>query len=166
MIEPSTPSEVPPGGWRWRHLETGHVVVGGTYEELLRAVRLFLGNNNYPIPREIGQEVLRALDEEIQEDMHKRGLPVYPLVKTTEKPSVSQMARNFAYAATGWALSGFKHVSQEVYEFRLERCEGCHFWQGQSAFGYGRCGKCGCSGLKLFMASTRCPLDPPRWTAI
>lgn len=167
MIEPAHPNEVPPKGWRWTHKETGHIVSGGSCDDLLTGVRMFLLNNNYPVPRELGQEVLRALDEEIQADMHKRGLAPYQLLITTEKPTIAQMARSFAHAAKAWAASGFKNVSQEVYEYRLDRCEnGCPFWQGQSAFGYGKCGKCGCGGLKLFAATTRCPLDPPRWNAI
>lgn len=166
MIEPANPNEVPPGGWRWLHPETGHTIAAGNCDELLRGVRTFLSNNNFPIQRELGQQILRDLDEAIQEDMHKRGLPPYPLLKTTEKPTITQMARMFAYAAGQWAASGFRHVSQEVYQARLESCEGCYHWQGESAFGYGRCGKCGCSGLKLFMATTRCPLEPPRWSAV
>lgn len=166
MIEPAHPNEVPPKGWRWTHQETKHVVHGGSCDELLRAIRMFLLNNNYPVPRELGQEVLRALDEEIQADMHARGLPPYPLLMTTEKPTKLQMARQFAYESTRWAVYGAPRVSEEVFQFRLDQCEGCHFWNGQSAFGYGKCGKCGCSGLKLFMATTRCPLDPPRWTSL
>ena len=166
MIEPATPNEVPPGGWRWTHPETGYLFNGNSFEELLKSVRLFLLNNNYPVPKELGQKVLRSLDETIQEDMHRRGLPPYPLVRTTDKPTVSQMARNFAHAATVWAKSGFQNVSQEVYQNRLDQCQACGFWNGESAFGYGKCGKCGCSGLKLFMATTRCPLEPPRWKAV
>ena len=163
MIEPASPNEVPPGGWRWVHPETKHVITAGSFEDLVRGARLFLLNNDFPVPREFGQELLRSMDDAVQDDMHARGLPPYQLVRTTEKPTLTQMARRFAHEARSWASSGFKHVSQEVYEQRLDKCETCGFWQGESAFGYGRCGKCGCSGLKLFLATTRCPLDPPRW---
>lgn len=44
-------------------------------------------------------------------------------------------------------------------------CLPCEF-NGHRDSGGIRCEKCGCAGLKLELATERCPLDPPRWSAV
>lgn len=74
-------------------------------------------------------------------------------------PSVGQMARNFAVAATDIAKSGFQKVSQEQYSSRMAICNQCEFWDGKARFGMGKCSKCGCTGAKQWFASSKCPID-------
>ena len=76
---------------------------------------------------------------------------------STEPPTFAQRARSFAQAATDWVSSGFKHVTHEQFEARKEICLKCPYWNGEAAFGYGGCRKCGCSGLKLFLPTQKCP---------
>jgi hypothetical protein len=83
-------------------------------------------------------------------------------------PSFPRQARNLAAAATraiGAALSGRPVLVPE--EVRLERetiCAACP--ENLS----GRCRKCGCGVRaqlirKTHLATERCPLNPPKWTA-
>lgn len=157
MKEIIDPRTVPPGGWRWTHPETKTVIHAGSVEQLFQAARRFLGNNNYPNPSDLNQSVIAQLDEAIQADMHERGLPPYPFLKDTEPPSMIQKIRNFAFASKQWLASGAPIVSLEELDRRQATCLGCQFWRGSSSFGMGSCGKCGCTGLKLYMRTQSCP---------
>ena len=76
-----------------------------------------------------------------------------------EMPPVGQQARSLAKAAVKFAASGGATVPAEVRAERLAICRGCEWHDADR----GRCGKCGCGGLKLQLATERCPLDPPKW---
>ena len=164
MIEPVNPNEVPPGGWRWTHPETGYTMHGNSWTGLLDLARAYLANNNFPIPRDLDQIILRWMDEEIQDKASAMGLPPVHFIQTEEPPTLAQKVRSFTYAMTHWAKSGAPVVTQDQYETRLGICQGCQYWRGSGAFGLGSCGKCGCTGLKLYMATTSCPMQ--KWTAI
>lgn len=166
MIEAVNPSEIPPGGWRWTDPTTGHVMSGKTPEELFSVVRTFFLRNAREIPENLEETILLDMDRAVQADMQAKGLPPYPLVRTGKGPTVVEMTARFLYEAAKWSLTGARVVTQGQYQQRLASCRGCGYWQGESAFGFGRCGKCGCAGLKLWMATSKCPLNPPRWSAV
>ena len=63
-----------------------------------------------------------------------------------------------AVAGAKWATAGFPIVSGEGLAERKRICAECEFWNAGAFGGLGRCGKCGCSGVKLRMATSRCPL--------
>ena len=165
MKIPARPTETPPGGWRWKDSETGHVLGAGNFEELVRSVRRFLSNNGRPVSSKLPEEILDWLDTTIQTDMQKRGLPAYPLISNATPLSPAALAAQFAHAMAGWAASGFKLVNRATLQSRREICAGCEHFNGEAAFGVGSCGKCGCTSLKLFLATQRCPLNPPKWEA-
>lgn len=164
MKEVIEPNITPPGGWRWKHPETGFEIHANGLDQLFGAVRLFLGQNNFPIPLDLNQRVIADLDEAIQADLSERGLPPMPFVRDTEPPSFAQRARNFTAAMAGWARDGGRIVDQITFEQRQQACHTCPHWGGSSMVGYAACGVCGCSGLKLFLASQSCPKG--KWGAI
>jgi len=57
------------------------------------------------------------------------------------------------------------HVPNRV--LRLEQrhaiCMACEHWRADARMGTGMCLKCGCSGVKLWLAPSTCPDQPPRW---
>lgn len=61
-------------------------------------------------------------------------------------------------AGAQWAKAGFPIVSGEVLSERKGICAACEFWNADAFGGLGRCGKCGCSGVKLRLATSKCPL--------
>jgi hypothetical protein len=163
MIELVLPNETPPGGWRWKHPDTGAMIYGAHFGALVDNARSFLKNNNYPPIREIEDLILEWMDEDIQAKAHAKGLPPVPFIRRAEGPTMAQQARQFAYSMGQWVKSGMKVVPKETFDERLALCETCHYWRGASAYGFGRCNKCGCSGVKLYLTTSRCPLNPPRW---
>src|ERR1051326_6138159 len=75
------------------------------------------------------------------------------------RPTLAQLAKSFGTALAKWARDGFSTVPVQTLESRRGTCHDCDFWGGDGAyFGLGKCRKCGCSGLKLFLPTERCPI--------
>jgi len=85
-----------------------------------------------------------------------------PLVRPSV-PTKKELATNFSKAMLGWAKAGFKVVKRKVYEQRHAICSACEHWRADARMGTGMCLKCGCSGVKLWLAPSTCPDQPPRW---
>lgn len=66
---------------------------------------------------------------------------------------------NFVSAMQESAKTGFKRVSSEKHKERLDICSQCRFWKQTAYLGMGKCRKCGCSGLKLWLSTSRCPIQ-------
>lgn len=81
------------------------------------------------------------------------------------EPTVAEMAINVARATCRWAATGFQVVDQPVFAARLETCRGCPKWDEAARGGRGKCRHhtCGCTKLKLWLASEVCPLG--KWPA-
>ncbi len=81
--------------------------------------------------------------------------------------NIIDKAKNFGTAMTNWAIADeFSKVTDEQHEYRKSICTACPHWDSEAFLGTGKCNKCGCSGLKLYIPSSRCPLDPPKWSII
>ena len=73
---------------------------------------------------------------------------------------------NYTSSLINYAETGFKNVSEETYQSRLQICQSCENYDS----GANKCKICGCrmageSGFvsKLRMAHETCPLNPPKW---
>jgi hypothetical protein len=81
--------------------------------------------------------------------------------ETTDFPPLVTQAQNLFRSARGFVRSGFKLASKLERARRLEICRVCPKYVGN------RCSVCGCaSAAKTWVASDRCPLDPPKWSAV
>lgn len=69
------------------------------------------------------------------------------------------MAKNFAREVKVWVKNGAPVVPQAEFEKRAHQCAACEFYNAEAFGGRGRCEKCGCSSFKLFLATTKCPID-------
>ncbi len=81
-----------------------------------------------------------------------------------EYPSLFQQATNLAHAVGSVMASAVRGepvtVPQEEEDRRLAICHTCEFWDSAQS----RCSKCGCFGVwKTWLASQKCPLNPPKW---
>lgn len=144
--------ETPPGGWKWEHPETKHAFSAGSINALAGQVRAYCRANQFPIPVQ--------LEQRLEDDNCERceAMGELDLCEHEGPPTVLEMGRRFVRSMTEWASSGFKVVAQGDFYRRLDICEGCSMWNGESAFGLGRCGKCGCTSVKLYLATEKCPL--------
>jgi hypothetical protein len=80
------------------------------------------------------------------------------------EPGLMKKARTLAGAVFDWAKDGFRMATEEQVAARKVICEGCEFWRGEGYNGMGKCQKCGCSGVKLKIAGSECPLK--KWGPI
>lgn len=154
MLVVTSESMVPPGGaFVAKHPDSGvvfrHHTVNGVWEKFNSHCR---ANNFAELTR---QQVVENICENTRAN----------ICHDTDAPTLTQMVRTFAADMVEWGKAGLA-ASKAVAESRLEICLACPYWHGLSGGGYvaGRCGKCGCSGLKLAMHTTNCPIG--KWSAV
>ena len=73
-------------------------------------------------------------------------------------PPIADLVRNFAGAVTRWVRAGLPVVRDETFRVRYDTCGGCEHWHPEGNLGLGKCDRCGCASIKLWMATERCPL--------
>jgi len=76
-----------------------------------------------------------------------------------EPPPITEQFKTLVDAAVQYAQSGFKNCTEEQYQERLAICKGCEFYEMAGFGGIGRCLKCGCSGAKLKLGISSCPVN-------
>ena len=75
-------------------------------------------------------------------------------------PNFFNMLKNFSSEVIKFAKGGFKYVSPEDYEERLDTCFKCPHVRNPGL----RCGLCGCNmELKAKWKTSHCPDTPARW---
>ena len=81
------------------------------------------------------------------------------------EPSAVEMAANFAVAMGRWVAAGLPVASKDQHDARMAVCRGCDYWDGGARLGLGKCKSpgCGCSQLKHWLATERCPQK--KWPA-
>ena len=83
----------------------------------------------------------------------------------SEKLGFKKLAKNLSQSLIAWNKAGRPIVSTTQWDYRLSICRGCEFWQEVGKTQIARCKKCGCSSGKLLLATSSCPLNPPKWKA-
>lgn len=84
-----------------------------------------------------------------------------------KEPNLIEKAKSLGNAVVDWASKdGFKKVSPEIFQRRKDICSGCPKWDQTAYNGMGKCGICGCSVGKLYIPSSTCPDNPPKWTPV
>ena len=135
-----------PGGYCYLQPETKFFIEATHWQQLKDRVREHRKANNIPCGPHWEQDIVDFLCARHPERC-----------TDTEPPSPAQMAANLAKAFGKWVKSGFSCVNESEYNKRKQTCLNCPEWRGEAAFGYGRCGSCGCLAIKLFMKTEKCP---------
>lgn len=73
---------------------------------------------------------------------------------------------NLKHSLDVWTKSRRPVVSASQWSKRLSICRGCQFWMENTKTKVAKCMKCGCSSGKLLLATSNCPLNPPKWTSV
>ncbi len=91
-----------------------------------------------------------------------------PAIKLTlAEPTPAEMAVDVTKAAATWIAAGLPVVNQPTYDARAAACAGCELWDAKARFGLGKCKACGCTKLKLHLATERCKHPAgSRWPAV
>lgn len=82
-----------------------------------------------------------------------------------ESPGLLTKAGRAAQEVTEWIKAGAPLVAPETRTARLAICQACEFYAATGNLGLGECQApgCGCTRAKLSMATSKCPLTPPKW---
>lgn len=166
MLRPKDRGVVPPGGLcRYRDPDTGWEFAHPYFDHVRNCARDYRVKQGFPIPHN--------WEEWFDEQFCKatpQGCVEVPDGKAEKAPGWLQMAANFTRSMANWAVSGFPVVSYEVFKARQTICAGAPAENGQPAvpqcqyfgqfpvFGLTKCTKCGCGGLKLWLATEHCPI--------
>lgn len=84
-----------------------------------------------------------------------------------KEPSLIEKAKSLSNAVTDWATQDkFTKVTDEQFQARKNICLSCPNWDSTAYNNTGKCKLCGCSVMKLYIPSAKCPDNPPRWEHI
>lgn len=142
------------GMWVWKHPETGYVIRHSNFKGCRDQVKIFLRANNYPIGSNF--------DQEFEENLCANGAPnlCEDFVPPTLLEKMSTFAQALYRAGKQWRQP---LVDAEELQRRRNICAECSYYGGSTNLLKVACQKCGCSGIKLALASQHCVLNPPRW---
>lgn len=141
---------VPPGGgFRYRDPDSGVLLKHPYYRQLRAQAREHRMANNLPIGLLWDEQFDAAVCSEMPD--------VCDDTRSESEMTMPEKASLFAKSMVNWALSGFKVLSHEDYDARLTICKACPYWKWERRR-FVACSKCGCSRLKLFIATVNCPI--------
>jgi len=100
-----------------------------------------------------------SLDNPLPPPLYPHWSGVEPDLTPIEPPPVSEQVKTLVDSVLKYAQSGFQNCTEEQYQERLAICKGCEFYDSEGFVGMGRCLKCGCSGAKLKLAVSSCPVN-------
>lgn len=147
-------SGAPGGYWPWKCPETKHVLRHGNYSGLRKIVLEYLRANNFPITTNFDDDFEQNICEQLPN-----------ACIDWEPPTIFEKMNNFAAALYRLATKDPKKplVTAEELERRRGICVECNFYGGSTSPLKVSCKSCGCGGLKQYLRTSRCPLNPPKW---
>lgn len=146
-------TRVPRKPWKYTNPEDGTVLQSPYYNVLKGKVKDYRRANNYPI----GLLFDDQFDEILCAHQPEACVEFTP-------PSVIEkmgaVTKALFKASRDWRNPV---VSAEELERRRAICADCNYFGGFKSLVKLACRKCGCSGLKLALPSSKCPHENPRW---
>jgi hypothetical protein len=157
---PISRGTVPPGGRvRYRDPDTGFEISHPYYEQVKARARKHRVERGLPIPHDWDDWFDQVMCESTPSACRDMGT-----VTEEKEPSLVQMAKNFTSSMINWAQQGFPVSSYDLYRERHVKCAGdennprCPSFSRFAGTGIAKCGRCGCTSLKLWVQSEKCPL--------
>lgn len=138
------------GYWKYTQPESGAHFESPYLDQLKSKVRAHRIAMSYPIGSNFDKEMESSLCARHPTSCHE--------INPFSPPDIVDQAVSFVSTFAVWAREGLPVVTRDKYLERRTICMGCDYWAGDRGLGFGRCGKCGCSALKLFLGSVACPI--------
>ena len=136
-----------------------------------------LNNPSFELPLEFKQHLSEYISSQNIDSTNQPEpepeLP--PQTKTPQTPLKEQyeieatelgfknLPKNLAHSLISWKKSGRPVVESHQWNDRISICRSCSYWTENTQTNYAKCTKCGCGSGKLLLASSKCPLNPPKW---
>lgn len=154
MKKPISTSRVPVGGnWTYVNPENGFVIKHPYLDECKRLAKEHRIANNFPIGLEF--------DDQFEDNVCQNAAAGTCADYTP--PTLAEKLASVTKALFNAARRGLKTVTEAELLRRRSICQDCGFYGGSTKPLKVTCKKCGCSGLKLHLQTSVCPLTPPRW---
>ena len=158
---PKNRSQVPPGGkCRYQDPDTGVVLQHPYYERLKGMAKSHRLDRGLSIPHDWDE----WFDQQFCTATPQACLEI-PEVKMEKRPGFLEMAKSFTSSMVRWLSQGMPVVPYETFQARYRQCAGdpdgtprCPEFHSFKLFGLARCGRCGCSSVKLHLSTEKCPL--------
>jgi hypothetical protein len=93
---------------------------------------------------------------------HRSGLSVAASTVILEEPTLVELAANFTKATARWIKAGLPVATKAETKARKAICLICEHHRPDATFL--KCAKCGCSKVKLWLATERCPIG--KWESV
>lgn len=74
-----------------------------------------------------------------------------------KSPPLKTKIISFSQEIMGWRREGYQFVGNERHQRRLDCCKRCEFYRELPIGGY--CSKCGCYSVKLWLKTSKCPIN-------
>lgn len=167
-LRSKAPGSVPPGGyWRFRDpdLPDAPPIAHPYYTQVKARAHAQRVAANLPIPIQWDD----WFDMQVCQGTPQGCFEVPATPAEPEESSWLKLAAQFTFAMVAWAKQGFPITPWEVYRARHETCAGssttprCQRFSYFTGTGLAKCGACGCSMLKLYLRTSKCPLN--KWKA-
>ena len=147
--------------WRYRDPDLGVVIQHPYFVQVKAQAHALRTKSKLPIPFNWDD----WFEERLCQESPQGCIELEDIPPEPPESGWAKLSLKFAAAMFTWAKAGFKVVPWATFKSRLETCRGspttprCEQFRPHDVFGMGRCGKCGCTTLKLFLATERCPLN-------
>ena len=107
-------------------------------------------------------------DETVYRHRVPRPPPPQPVGPPPESASLWTKAKRLRVELLNARRAGWKKAPPAVRQARLTVCQQCGYYDPRGNLLLGECHApgCGCTRLKLWIATARCPLKPPKWVAV
>jgi hypothetical protein len=148
-------------GWWVCDPDTGATINGNSYRVLCAKLHEHRRANNLPDNPALVEDIVHAqvCAREAEAYCSEWGTGTAPAADP--HIPISQLAVNFTTEMLRFAKGGFKIVSEAEFRRRLAVCRSktCGYRFDENANGgAGKCTKCGCTKLKHWLATSRCPV--------
>lgn len=134
-----------------------------------------LNQELYNLPKEFRQHLKEYISKQNNDSQNIKteSKPEETIVKTkkikesyeveAEQLGFKNLPKNLAHSLISWKKAGRPVVESHQWNNRINICRSCSYWTENSQTNYAKCTKCGCGSGKLLLASSSCPLSPPKW---
>lgn len=119
-------SDGPPGGWRFKHLDTGYISTGTTFQQLVQKVAQYRKNHKVPAVSEGYARLSDEIEADICASLDPTDQATYCDTKFRPLTGIHwrEVAR-FLHTLAAWVSAGFKKVPQDEAERRAAICVVC-----------------------------------------
>lgn len=101
-------------------------------------------------------------------EVREKSVSVAPPATVAPAPTLWTKAKRLRIELIAWRKAGYRLADRPTRAHRTAICNVCQHYAPAGNWGLGECRApgCGCTRAKLWLASAKCPLNPPKWGTV